>query len=177
MKLMWILFGLVLAMWLVLGAALLVPAGDNVGGPHPTYKDVLRGGSGLARHGGLLWLGWAFGALQMLVFALLIVLGTCRPDKSAAGMAAVLLAGGVLYMALFTAIMLSYGWFLADRQLTLLGPFPTPTTLAVFGIWGVPFYFVVLYVVTFSRTFWTEGDEKKFQELLLAREPAAGSEK
>ncbi len=64
-------------------AVLIVAAGVEphsaaTGIAHPTYSSMFHGGPGHERALGIYCLGWAFGALQLLFFALCFGLGLCR---------------------------------------------------------------------------------------------------
>jgi len=52
---------------------------------HPIHSNMKHGGSGEARHAGVLWLNWGFGVLSVLVCATLIAIGAGK-GKSLRGL-------------------------------------------------------------------------------------------
>ena len=172
MKHTYILFSILIAIWVVLGVALFVPESPNTRGIQPAKTDkfpaMATGGDGIQRHGQLLWIGWVFGALQQLFFVALLAFGIRRRDRLNK-LTIPLLFGVVLELAVMTGMFLTYSAYLNSSEPMLIGPFPAPTTIMVFGIWGAPFYYVVLYIIAFKRCIWTDDDEVEFHQLVLAR--------
>ena len=166
-----LLFTLLCLLWLALGATLLVPQSANVSGvPHPQAKfnDMHHGGDGSARHDALIYFAWIFTALSLIFFAALLSFGVRRDGRHPWKLH--LTIGVVLELIVFSAMFVSYQQFLDEvasgSAISFLGPFPTPTTLMIVGVWVIPFYFVILYGVLFSRSVWTAEDAEKFQQLL-----------
>ena len=155
-------------------AVLIVAAGVEphsaaTGIAHPTYSSMLHGGPGHERALGIYWLGWAFGALQLLFFALCFGLGLCR----AGGLGRLrlpLVAGAVLHQLCWLWLLHSYSAYSADPtvQTTVLG-FPPPTAIMLYVLWPFPLWFVALYVLNFDRFIFseiapeTEADRTRFE--------------
>jgi len=125
---------------------------------------MIQGGDGLVRHGPLLWYGLVFAVLQLLVIVGLLSLGLRSPSRSPCVIP--MLTGFLLLLMVFAVIFLSYGAFMTESRIILLGPFPVPTTFMVFGIWAASFYFVFLYVMNFQQLVFSLEDADKFQRLL-----------
>ena len=51
----------------------------------------------------------------------------------------------------------------------LIGSFPLPTAIMLYGLWAMPLVFVVLYVVKFDRWIVTEEDMTRFREIVESR--------
>lgn len=128
------------------------------GVPHQDIAQMNKGGDA-DRHSGVIWLATVYGAFQIafLVTALRLgVRGGCRPVT--------LIVGGVAYLAVFAAMVAAYRSGMESAPL-ILG-LPLPTFLMVFGMWGVPVAFVVLYVVKFRDWIYSEEDSHRFAELM-----------
>ena len=65
-------------------------------------------------------------------------------------------SGGFVFVAVFVVMMFEYHEY-ASGGPSLLGPFTTPTTWMVLGLWGVPTVFVFIYCLTFDT--WFGSDE------------------
>lgn len=170
MKLSHILFALVIGMGLIVIAALLLEPAPNASGvTHPTIgKPMEAGGDGETRHEGRVLIGWAFGLLQILFFTALLALGARRGGKLGRFRMPIII-GGIAYVAVWTLLVVAYrAYMLGDNRELYLG-FPAPTAFMIYGIWLVPFIFVVLYLLNFDRAYFTAEDAKRFDELLEAK--------
>ncbi len=167
MKQAWILSGILIAMWLVLGGLLLIPSHQNARG-HPHIQKKLdrmnQGGPGEARHNKILWWTWALGICQILFFLVALTLGIRR--KYWSRLAIPYFIGSVLYLSVFTIMILAYQGYMSNPGETSFVPFPTPTTWMILGLGITPFYFAILYVIVFDRCIWTADDIEKFEQLL-----------
>ncbi|MFN4258375.1 MAG: hypothetical protein ACK4RK_03705 [Gemmataceae bacterium] len=172
----WILFALLLAIWCVLGAVLWVEE-TSAGGAaaHPHFQTMDQGGSGQLRHGPLLGQALALGVLEIAVFVAFLGFGIGnRPG--AERLRRRLLLGGLLYTGVFALVVWTYQNFLAGDQEVFIGPFPAPTALMLFGMYLAPYYFVILYVVSFDRWIARPEDLAAFQKLVAARRRHQGGE-
>ena len=183
MKIQWVLFAFLLGMVAVVATAILfveevpfeeVPGEDGSaasriyqghGVAHPKFSSMLIGGPGAERHEKILWLGWAFGVLQIGFFVTCLALGISKAGK--AGPAKLPLAiGGVLFMAVFTFLILSYRGYMNETEHALFFSLPLPTAWMLYALWFFPVFFIVLYVVTFDTWNLTRDELKEFQEIL-----------
>jgi hypothetical protein len=150
----------------LVAAASTAPHPAATGTAHPTFTSMLHGGPGQARVAGLFWLGWAFGALQLLFFVLCFALGMRR--ASGLGRLRVpLVVGAVLHQLCWLWLLQSYASYSADPSphTTVLG-FPPPTAIMLYVLWPFPAFFVALYVLSFDRFVFTADDQRRFDELV-----------
>lgn len=165
----WILFGTLVTMCFVIGTVFLLeerPHEDVLkngttervyeghGIPHPEFEHMLQGGDGVTRHENLLWLGWVFAVLQMTFLTACLSLAMVRPGG--AGPAKVpLLAAGLVGACILTFLFLSYREHLAGEETRFFLGFPAPAAWLVFGVWGFPLLFALIYVAVFDRWYLT----------------------
>jgi hypothetical protein len=186
MKLPVVLFGLLVALCVVTNLAFLIeevpfedvaaPNGgleriyNGHGITHPRFPSMNHGGDGPARHRPMLWLGWAFGLLQLAIIVGCLMLGVKR-----AGPVRLWLGGsGVVLGGLFTMMVVTYSGSLADQTPELFLSLPAPTAWFLYGFWPAEFLVVVLYVVLFSRSIATPDDLQRFREIVAARRAETG---
>lgn len=175
-----ILFALLLAMCALVGAVLsiqetpfieasevgaMVKSAQGHGTAHAEFKTMKIGGSGEARHGRILWLGWAFGLLQICFFIGLLALSSERRDGSQS-MLRSLGAGLLLYSGVFTVLIVSYSQFMVEDSPDLVMGLPRPTAWMIYGLWTVPVWFLILYIKAFKQSIWTEDDQTRFERII-----------
>ncbi len=161
-------FALTAAIALLLVALAFVPVADGATGfPHPDFAGMLQGGDGLVRHGHLLVLGWLFAALQVGLYAAMIALGASRRGHLG-GLAPHLIGWNLLYLAVWTGIILAYRVEFADPA-ARLGGLPLSTAMLVYGLWPVPAFYGWLYFRSFRRWIFRAEDEAAFHRLLAER--------
>lgn len=166
MRLDWLLFGLLLAMGIVLGIAVCIPPADNATGvKHPVYKDTMSQGGPPQRHERILVVGWLFGMIQIAFYASCLALGVGK-RQSRGRVRLALGVGFLLYAGVFSAMMLAYRESIEHPSSRLVLAFPPATAWLVYGLWAAPIFFVVLFVVGFRRWYVTEEDEQRFQQLV-----------
>ena len=169
MKLPWILFVLLLTMCCVLGYVLTIEEmGAGHGVTHPRFSTMEVGGSGLERHAPILWWGWALGLLEICLFIGLLALGM-RHRQVLGKRKWPLLLGGLLYGTVFTLLILSYQSYANSPFQPLFLSMPAPTAWMLYGLFGIPLYFHVLYVVSFDRWVLTPEDLERFHRLVAER--------
>ena len=127
-----------------------------------------QGGAGQKRHENILWLGWAFGVLQLAFMTGLLIFGARRKERPGP-LALPLVIGAVLWAGVFTMLVLSYGGYMSEEAHGLFFGLPRPTAWFVYGFWPIQAFFVIAYVLAFSRHFVTEEDLERFQEILAAK--------
>lgn len=174
-------FGVLVVLSILFTYALAQPAvPGSFGIPHPDFQTMLRGGDGEARHGGMLWLGWAFGAAQIVLFAVLMAFGARRGpslggDTSGLGLRGLgwpLTVVTVGCLGVWTLLMVSYGRYLGDPDPALYFALPAPAATMLYLLWSVPVFFAVLYVVGFRRWVYSQDDEAAFMALVEKRHAA-----
>lgn len=192
MKLPHLLFALLIAMCAVVVAAFFieeVPYVDTPGedgGPavreylghgfdHPEIPAMQAGGPGEERHARVLWLGLAFGLLEIAFFLTCLVLGGRKNEKFGPLLRPIAIAG-VIYAAIFTAMVVTYrGYAGEDVHATFLA-FPTPTAWMIYGVWFFPMFYMLLYMYIFDSWTFTEADAERFREIVAARRKAEAGE-
>ena len=145
-----------LALWTAVLVVLLTPeVPDGHGFAHDRFQAVDQGGSGQERHENVLLAGWFLGAIVIALFVCLLAWAaqTPRDDSGLDRLRTwAFLLGGFLFEGVFTLMCLAYHKSLAHpADPAFLGPFPAGTSWMMFGIWLVPGFFIVLYVVFFNR--------------------------
>jgi hypothetical protein len=166
MKLAVTIFILLLAMCVVLAIALIVPeAPGGLSAKHATYETMSRATDGLTRHGRVLWAGWAFGLLQIVLYAGCIAFSVRR---TAAGdpLRWALLVGTLLHAGAFCGMMIAYQRYIHTDEPGVVIGFPTPTAWMLYGMWSAPLFFIVLYYAAFDRWVMTPADRIRFRELV-----------
>ena len=171
MKLHWLLFGLLLALCLVvIGLFTLdeIPPGQTAGYAHDRFPEMDQGGPGQRRHAPLMALAWCFAALQTTFLVVCLALGV-TPGARRRRLALPLAVGGVLFVAVVTMIFLSYQQYLVEETHALVLSLPETTAWYLYGFWPFQFFFVVLYVAVFSQTIVSADDRAAFQAILAAK--------
>lgn len=135
---------------------------------HPQYPTLLQGDPGAAGHERILLAGWACGVLVLAFSAAMLAWGFRRNERSGWPAWAVA-AGFILQAGLFSVAMLSYARYMRDPSPQLWWALPQPTAWLVYVFWPAQLVFVVLFVVTFDRWFWTPSDEARFRRIVSAR--------
>ena len=154
-----ILLGLLVLTALTLGVALTRPVPEAAtGAPHAEHAEMKQGGDPERHDGGLL-LGWIYGVAQIGLF--MVTIGISIP-KNRPGQWWLSVCS-VLYLAVFSAMMLVYAQERANAP-SVLG-FPLPTAMLVFGMWPASALFVVLYSTHFRKWVYSTADAKRFEEI------------
>ncbi len=170
-SLQWVLFGLLVALCLVVGIVLfLEEPPESRGYGHPEMSTMRQGGTG-ERHSQVLWWGVAFGVLQILFFVGCLFFGLRRKSGSKRGKGGVFLVGSVLYLAVFMVMIFAYGDYVNDPSRLFLS-LPVPTAVMLVVLWPFPLYFVLLYSLKFDDWVFGEEDSGRFEELVRSsRQP------
>lgn len=175
MKVSLITFGLSLALLAVVAGAWFVGPPEDAPASaiaHPTIEHMTAGGPGEAKHAKVFSLGVAFGVLEILLFSVCLALGASR--KGRVGRIGIAIAiGAALHVISFLAIVISYRAYLNGHETLYLG-LPAPTAFMMYGIWWVPMYFILLYIIAFDRYVFSDADLQKFNEILDRRDRREG---
>lgn len=182
MKLPGLLFVILLAMCGVVGISLIVgetpsteilsaetgkvvrtPSGHGIA--HPKFATMQSGGDGMARHQPVLWLGWVFAMLQIALFISLLAYGGEKQGRLGP-LKVPLLVGGVLYAAIFTALIYSYYQYMQEDKHAMFLSLPIPTAWMIYGVWPIPMVFMFAYMLTFDRWVFRPEDRRRFEQLL-----------
>ena len=111
------------------------------------------------------------GSVMIATFVSLLACGTVRRRSKDKGLAAAFLVGGLLYESVFGMLCYSYQASLAEPRADFIGLFPDPLSWLLFGMWTVPGFFIVLYVVFFHRWIWPPDHSKRFADLIASSAP------
>jgi hypothetical protein len=171
MKIPWLLFGLLLAMCVVVAGLFILdetPPGRTAGFEHDRFPEMDQGGPGQERHAPVFWLAWSFAALQTAFLVVCLALGV-PPGVRRRRVTGPLIIGGVLFVSVVTMMFVSYQQYLVEDSPALVFSFPATTAWYLYGFWPIQLFFVVLYVSAFSRTFVTADDRTAFQKILATR--------
>ena len=171
----WVLFGLLLALCLVVGVALsMEEPPDSQGYGHGELSTMRQGGTG-ERHSQVLWLGVAFGVLQLLLFVACLGFGLRGVRGSSRAKRRALLLGGVLYLAVFLVLIVAYQDYLKDPT-RLLVSLPPPTAVMLWVLWPFPLYFVLVYSLKFEDWVFRKEDSDRFRELVDTGPPGGATQ-
>ncbi len=167
-KLAWLILGLLLATCLLIGIILSIPERpEGYNNTHPDYPTMQRGPDGMERHGHVIWLGLSFAVLQFCIFTCLIALSLSKQDRLST-FKKPLLAGLLLNVGIFSLIIIAYLIYARDGTGPLVGSFPKPTALMLYGLGPIQIVFALIYICYFDRAIFTTEDLEKFQQLVKA---------
>lgn len=170
MKLSWILFGLLIAMYLIVAVSLALPEiPGGHGKPHEKIEKMQQSADGSKRLTTVsFWLGGAFGVASVLFMVGTLALGLRKAEKIGAWKWP-LTIGGVLYVAIFVAMLIAYRQSIEPGPAATLFSFPLPTAIMLFALWPWPLVFVVLYSTMFDRWVASPDDLKQFEKIVRRR--------
>lgn len=146
------------------------PGPDLVPTPHPDFDPMLSSGSGAPGSGLLIAAGFVTGILVIVMIGICMLIGVRETAKS---LRRFVVAGTVVYMLVFCALMLSYLEFSKGGPLEpfeTFGGFPVPSAWMLYGIWLFPWVFIIAFVVTFDDVYFPPESDARFRELLRAKE-------
>ena len=176
-----ILFGLLLALCVVLALAFVieeVPFEDvpsaarggvervyaGHGTAHSRFPSMNHGGAGPERHTPILWLAWSFGLLQLALIVGCLALGVKHLERVWPPLAACSIVLGLI----LTMMVVTYQGYLDDVGSPLFFSLPVPTAWFLYGFWPAQFLVVTLYVLVFSRSIVTREDMERFRGIVAA---------
>lgn len=166
----WIPPLLLTVLGMTLAAIFLTSEPDNSHGfAHAQITEMHQAGNGADRLGSVLILAWLFGTVMIAFFVSLLALAILPGNRQSLWL---LLLGTLLYETAFSLLVLEYRHFVAvPEAATFWGPFPTATAWVLFGVWLVPYVFILFYVVFFDRWILPAAHRDRFEELLRNRPP------
>ena len=138
---------------------------------HPTVSNMLVGGDGMERFAPVAVQSLIFGCLSITFFVGLLALGL-RQKGRVRGNKLAFFVGLAFYLGMFFMVWQSYQTFAAGQSevANRIGPlflgFPIPTAWMLFGLYGAPIVFLLLYCLNFDSWVFTEDDEKEFRQLV-----------
>ncbi len=165
-----LLLGLLTAMAAVAVAAAVIgePPGAR-GVENARFATMLDGAPGsegdTPRHERIFHVGWLFGVLIMAFSAALLAWGY-RRQRRLGRMGWAVLAVFTVQAVCFSVVMIEYASSMGNPSPDLWWALPEATAWLVYLFWPSQYGFLILYVVTFDRWFWTPDDESRFQAIL-----------
>ena len=163
----WTLAVLLLLLWAAVLAVLLTPeVSSGHGFEHSTFPTMDQGGDGARRHQPVLIRGWLLGCVVIATFVSLLACGALGGRSATNWRLTAFLVGGLCYEAAFGFMCSSYRDSISKAPAAFIGPFPEPLAWLLFGIWFVPTFFVVLYVLFFYDWIWPPDNARRFAELI-----------
>ncbi len=160
---------LLVALWAAVLAIWLTPAPPQLGGaPHERIPKMDQAGNGADLHSPrLVLVGWVFGALLIAGFVGLLAWVTVPAAGEGGAKRAVFLLGGLLFEGVFAMMCIAYARALNDQLAEpFWGGFPASTAWLVYGLWPVPTFFIVLYVVFFNSWIAPPQQLRQFEQLV-----------
>lgn len=142
---------------------------------HDRFTTMLSGGPGADRHERILWLGWAFAMLQVILFVCLLAYGGQKQGRLGP-LKIPLLVGGIVYAAIFTAMFYTYQGYMLEPSHAMFLSLPIPTAWMIYGVWPIPLVFMLLYMFTFDSWTFRDEDMKRFQQILAEKQADAGDQ-
>jgi hypothetical protein len=169
MKLEKILFTILIAMAAVTLITMLIPEVEGSGGiPHPRYESMRHGGSGIERHGHLIWLHWTFGALAISFFVALMAFGARKGD-SLRGFGRKLALGLAAFLAAWTFLVVAYRDYMLEATHKLYFGFPLPTAIMLYVLFPVSMVYVFFYLFGFEQWVLSNQDYTAYERLLAEK--------
>ena len=177
-----ILFGLLLALCVVLALAFVieeVPFEDvpsaarggvervytGHGTAHNRFPLMHPGGAGPERHRPILWLAWSFGLLQLALIVGCLALGVKHLERVWPPLAACSIVLGLI----LTMMVVTYQGYLDESGSPLFFSLSAPTAWFLYGFWPAQLLVVTLYVLVFSRSIVTREDMERFRGIVAAK--------
>lgn len=135
---------------------------------HPRYRTMQASGSGLVRHGRILWLGWGFGVLYIGFFISCLALGMRKKEKVGPALIP-LTVGGAIFAGIMTLMFFAYRGYMNEESHGFFLALPIPTAWMIYGLWVFPHCFMFLYVFTFDRWNLTHDEVRQFHEMVAEK--------
>ncbi len=142
-----------------------VPVSLGHGYDHPRHSSMQVGGPGEERHGRLLWIGWVFGTLHLVLMISCLLVGMSKKGNPGPTRWP-LISGGLILVSLLTLLFATYDTYMSDGRPGALWNLPDPTSLMIFGIWIFPLLIVAYFVLTFDRWYLRSEDLDRFREIV-----------
>lgn len=162
-----VLFVLLLGMCaVVVWLAFQEPAVNQAGIAHPDHPAMALGADGAARHENVLAVGFVFAALIVAFFVGLLFFALQRRGEPIPGKTLILTSAAV-FLGVFVALFVTYSHYLESPEpdRLFLG-FPPPTAWMLYGVWGVPVVFILIYITRFNEWVFGAAEETEYEKLL-----------
>ncbi|MEM8488022.1 MAG: hypothetical protein AAF564_20895 [Bacteroidota bacterium] len=140
--------------------------------PHPDYPSILQSTAQYDSTGA--WLAVIFGLMLIAVMTLTMLVGLNRPNHKSK-FAKVLLRVVVVYALVWVCIKLANDSYMAGNSNIIIGGFPLPTALLMYGMGIFPLVMLPFYYRFFDRDIYSDADQEEFEAIL--KKYNAGGEK
>jgi hypothetical protein len=80
-----------------------------------------------------------------------------------------LFAGALLFVLIFTAMIVSYHGYMSDGTRSLVLGLPVPTAWMLYGVWAFPLFFVLFFFLNFNRWYVKPTDLERLYRLVAQR--------
>ena len=132
---------------------------------HPIQAQMQIAGDAATADAELMPFGATVGCLIVLVFMSCLVIGAGKNGRDN-GFRTVVAILAVLIMVVFMTMMLNVPGYLRGENSVIVGGFPLPTAMMLYGVWLCPLVFLAVYVFGFNRWVLTEADRDRLAELV-----------
>ncbi len=140
--------------------------------PHPDYPSILQS---TAQYDGLgSWLAVLLGLLMIAIMTLTMLVGLHRPNHKSK-FAKVLSIVVVVNAIIWVCIKLTNDSYMAGNSDLIVGGFPLPTALLMYGMGLFPLVMLPFYYKYFNRDIYSDADQAKFEAIL--KQYTTGGEK
>ncbi len=119
---------------------------------HQEIPAMEIGGERAVDDRNLWYMGFALG-LTIITLLTTTLLFAAPSSEQSSSLRVAILSGGVLFVASFIGLMLSWRTYAATPRPVVSGPFTAPTNWLVFGIWAAPAAFTLVYVMGYTKWF------------------------
>jgi hypothetical protein len=159
-----LIFVAAIGLAIVIGLAFFVPElGLTRGHAHVQFSTIRQGG--VPHSSAVIWLGWVFGIVTLILVFSLFSLGAAHRDKLR-GLGKPFVIVFALAAAAWSGIVVTYQGYISNPDQALLFGFPLPTGLMIFVFPSVSLLITILFVVRFPKSILTEADLEKYRQLL-----------
>ncbi len=136
--------------------------------PHPDYPSILQSTGQYDTAGA--WLAVVVGLLMISVMILTMIVGMQRPNHKSK-FVTVLVRVAVVYALIWVCIKLTNDAYMAGNSELMIGGFPLPTALLMYGMGIFPLVMLPFYYRYFDRDVYCDADQETFEDILKQHAP------
>lgn len=130
---------------------------------HPQFESMQVGGVAADRDETYWWVGWIIGSLMLTFASGLILLGVNQVADNG-GLRAISILITLVLLTVFACGSLAYRDFGQPGQSLIKSIAPSATKILLFGVWVVPMFFTIVYVLGFDRWFMPETPNSELEQ-------------
>ena len=145
-------FGFLVAFVFLIALLWVLPAPEAATGRlHPEYRTMLQSGESVADRPATKWMAWLFGWGVIGVFGFVLFIGAYKKNREKRRQIyRALLFGLILYLAVYTSMVVAWWSYHADGSAVWIWGFPTPTAWMLYGLWFAPLFITFIYIFKFN---------------------------